>query len=93
MKILPLAAVGLLAAAGSVARAETIVVDDQVALRETSIAMPTRGARMQAVESKFGAPSARHPAVGKPPITRWDYPGFSVFFENDLVLHSVAAAP
>ena len=50
---------------------------------------------MQAVEQKFGQPSQRHNAVGgggvkHPPITRWDYPGFSVFFENDRVIHSVA---
>jgi len=24
-----------------------------------------------------------------PPITRWDYDGYSVFFENSTVLHSV----
>ena len=44
---------------------------------------------MKTVEAKFGAPQERHPAVGKPPITRWDYPGFSVFFENEHVIHAV----
>ena len=28
-------------------------------------------------------------AVGNPPITRWEYPSFVVFFENNIVLHSV----
>jgi hypothetical protein len=28
--------------------------------------------------------------VGHPPITRWDYPAYSVFFEHDHVLHTVA---
>jgi hypothetical protein len=47
------------------------------------------------VEQKFGAPVAKHAAVGgasahQPPITRWDYTGFSVFFERDRVIHSVA---
>jgi hypothetical protein len=46
---------------------------------------------MATVESRFGPPSNRHAAVGNPPITRWDYPQFSVYFENDRVLHTVLA--
>jgi hypothetical protein len=41
------------------------------------------------VSSKFGAPTAKIPAVGKPPISRWKYPGFVVYFESDYVIHSV----
>jgi hypothetical protein len=44
---------------------------------------------MQAVEKKFGAPAARHEAVGEPPISRWDYHGYTVFFEKDRVIHAV----
>jgi hypothetical protein len=75
--------------------AETVVVDDQVTLRESSTDRPKRGVTMHDVETHFGAPVERHPTVGKPPITRWDYAGFSVFFERDRVIHSVAtsAAP
>ena len=50
---------------------------------------PTRGASMAQVEARFGAPMRKYAAVGDPPITRWDYPGFSVFFEYNLALHSV----
>jgi hypothetical protein len=50
---------------------------------------PTRGMTMSQVASKFGAPSNKVPAVGKPPISRWDYPGFVVYFERDYVIHSV----
>ncbi|HTP39763.1 MAG TPA: hypothetical protein VMI92_09340 [Steroidobacteraceae bacterium] len=75
------------------AAAETLVVNDQVTVRETSLATPGRGLTMTQVEKKFGAPTERHPAVGKPPITRWDYPGFSVFFEHQWVIHSVVTAP
>jgi hypothetical protein len=74
---------------GSVSIAETIVVDDQVAVRESNIDRPHGGMTMQAVESHYGAPQERHTAVGKPPITRWDYPAFTVFFENDRVIHTV----
>jgi hypothetical protein len=46
---------------------------------------------MERVESAFGAPTNRHAAVGDPPITRWDYPGFAVYFEYQHVIHSVVA--
>jgi hypothetical protein len=75
--------------AGADALAETIVVNDAVTVRQSNVARPTRGMHMTQVESKFGAPATRHPAVGSPPITRWDYADFSVFFEHDIVLHSV----
>jgi hypothetical protein len=80
-------------AAAGAAVAETIVVDDQVQVRESSVERPKRGITMTQVEARFGAPAARHPTVGKPPITRWDYASFSVFFEHDRVIHAVAAGP
>jgi hypothetical protein len=71
--------------------AETLVVDEQVIVRPSDLPRPARGATMGAVEAKFGAPVARHETVGTPPITRWDYAGFSVFFEHDRVIDSVVA--
>ncbi len=50
---------------------------------------PERGSTMAAVRARYGEPAVAHPAVGDPPITRWDYPQFSVFFEHNLVLHAV----
>jgi hypothetical protein len=44
---------------------------------------------MSQVRAQFGDPLTEVPAVGDPPISRWDYDGFSVFFEYDLALHSV----
>jgi len=79
----------LLAPAGA-AVAETLVVNDQVQMRDSTVERPHRGATMQSVEKSFGQPSQRHATVGQPPITRWDYPGFSVFFEKDRVIHAVA---
>lgn len=76
---------------GGLATAETIIVEDQVQVLPSTIARPARGSSMAAVEAKFGAPQARHDAVGAPPITRWDYAGFSVFFEKDRVIDAVAA--
>jgi hypothetical protein len=79
----------LLAPAGA-AVAETLVVNDQVQMRDSAVERPHRGATMQAVEQQFGRPTERHATVGQPPITRWDYPHFSVFFEKDRVIHAVA---
>lgn len=80
-----------LGAAGA-AMAETIVVDDQVQVRESTVEKPKRGVTMSQVEAKFGPPATKHDAVGAPPITRWDYPSFSVFFEHDRVIHAVSTA-
>jgi hypothetical protein len=76
----------------SAALAETIVVDDQVQVRDSGAEKPKRGVTMTQVEAKFGAPVTKHDAVGAPPITRWDYASFSVFFERDRVIHAVATS-
>ena len=88
---LTFALVSSLSFAGS-ALAETIVVDDQVQVRDTGVDRPKRGVTMTQVEAKFGAPVTKHDAVGSPPITRWDYSGFSVFFEHDRVIDSVVTS-
>ena len=81
-------------AALGTAFADTIVVDDQVQVRPSQVETPKRGSTMGDVEKRFGAPATRHPAVGDggphhPPITRWDYSGFTVVFERDRVIDSV----
>ncbi len=57
--------------------------------RVEHVAVPQNGATMARVEQQFGAPQRRTPAVGDPPIARWVYPGFTVYFEYDKVIHSV----
>ncbi len=52
-------------------------------------ARPTRGMSMAAVEQRYGTPANRRAAVGEPPITRWEYAGFTVYFEHQFVIHSV----
>jgi hypothetical protein len=59
-----------------------------------SIALPSKGQSMTEVVKKFGQPKLKHAAVGggqpkQPPITRWDYEGFSVFFEHSHVIDAV----
>jgi hypothetical protein len=87
------AALALTVLGANLAAAETMVVDDQVMVRPSTVERPARGVTMAVVEAKFGAPQTRHAAVGTPPITRWDYAGFSVFFEGERVIDAVATAP
>ena len=75
----------LLAAGPAVAETLSVPADAPAA----AVDHPNRGSTMSAVQSRFGEPVTRHAAVGQPPITRWDYPHFAVFFENDRVLHAV----
>lgn len=89
MSIRTVISVVCLAALASTAWAETLVVNDKVTVRESNVPHPARGMRMSQVEQKFGQPLNRHPTVGEPPITRWDYAGFAVFFEKDRVIHAV----
>jgi hypothetical protein len=72
-----------------IALADTLLVEGVAAARPTATERPARGSSMASVERRFGAPASRSRAVGKPPITRWDYAGFVVYFEYDHVLHTV----
>jgi hypothetical protein len=54
---------------------------------------PRNGLTMSQIRQQFGNPTTELPAVGEPPISRWEYTGYSVFFENDLALHSVVHHP
>jgi hypothetical protein len=79
----------LLVFAAAPLHAETLMVGDQVQVKPAAVDVPSRGSTMSQVEAKYGAPREKHAAVGKPPITRWDYDGFSVYFERDYVIHAV----
>jgi hypothetical protein len=88
-------ALALLVLTASSAQADTLLIDGIEMDRQAGQARPSPGMSMTAVESAYGSPSQRHAAVGgaveeQPPITRWDYPSFSVYFERDRVIHAVA---
>ena len=51
---------------------------------------PTRGMTQARVEANFGVPQNSRAPVGDPPITRWEYADFVVFFEYDKVIHAVS---
>lgn len=51
--------------------------------------MPGRGVSMSQVEKHFGQPREKVAPVGQPPITRWIYSDYTVYFEYEYVIHSV----
>lgn len=60
----------------------------------TPVSLPAKGEDMKAVVRRYGEPQQKHAPAGgdsprHPPITRWDYPGFSVFFEHSHVVDAV----
>ena len=72
------------------ATADVLILDE---VRQASrMDLPGNGQTMAEVEAKQGSPQKRHSAVGDPPITRWDYERFSIYFEHDRVLSTVLRA-
>lgn len=75
------------------AHADLLVIP-QGAESATPVDKPDKGMHMNQVLAKYGEPTNKHGTVGgaskfQPPITRWDYPQFSVVFEHDIVIDSV----
>lgn len=56
---------------------------------EYSIQLPGRGMSMETVQNRFGEASDKSLAVGEPPITKWSYKDFTVYFESEYVIHAV----
>ena len=72
--------------------ADTLLLDAinaSPANNEAGVARPASGASMAGVTAKFGEPDSSMPAVGEPPITRWVYPAYTVYFEHDRVINVV----
>ncbi|MET0026533.1 MAG: hypothetical protein ABW101_02755 [Candidatus Thiodiazotropha sp.] len=87
-----LSAALLLSLSAQVATADVLLIDsiDSYPINsEEGVPRPTRAMTMDQVQKRFGEPLTAHPSVGDPPITRWDYPSYSVFFEYNHVLTSV----
>lgn len=83
-----MSAMVLLGLLGGPAAADTLLIEGITPAESARV--PARGATRNDVLSAFGEPVARTPAVGEPPISRWEYEPFVVYFEYDNVLHTVA---
>lgn len=64
-------------------------VGDEPANTAEGVLRPRAGMSMDMVTQQFGEPQNHMDAIGEPPITRWVYENFIVFFEHTLVIHSV----
>ncbi len=65
------------------------VIQEEPANSSEGVLRPRTGETMSKVRSRFGEPESELPWVGDPPITRWVYPDFTVYFEHEYVIHSV----
>jgi len=74
----------------AVAQADTLLIQSVQQAEATRSERPASGLTKAEVEARFGAPSRMIAAIGDPPISRWEYPTFTVYFENERVIHSVA---
>lgn len=73
------------------ASADTLLIEDVSAAQESAGERPARGISMDDVTERWGQPLKQDSPVGDPPITRWEYPNFIVYFEYQTVLHSVVS--
>lgn len=83
----------LAAALAPVAYADTLQMQhslaDAPANSADGVLRPVRGETQDTVRAAFGEPLRVDGPVGEPPITRWEYPRFTVVFEHQYVLHAV----
>jgi len=84
-----LSSIMLAALAGSTAHAETIKIPLGQQASGQSSERPTLGMHQNMVEKHFGAPLSWQEPKGTPPISRWEYEHFVVYFESSYVIHSV----
>lgn len=81
-----IAVIAFLAAAGTVA-ADVLLIEEVRERMQRDL--PENGLTKSEVEQRYGRPNERRAPVGQPPISRWLYDDYSVYFEHDLVIESV----
>lgn len=86
--------IGLLLSTGAVfnsgvVQAETIQIPIGQQGQNKTVQRPRTGQSQESVRTQFGNPIDWTHPVGDPPITKWTYGEFMVYFEYDHVIHSV----
>ncbi|MGM0594168.1 MAG: hypothetical protein ACQETD_06495 [Pseudomonadota bacterium] len=94
MRFFSATSLAMLAALGlsSPAAAQQLQMPAEEATTQTdraAVEMPVKGMPMEQVRQRYGQPLEVKPAVGDPPITRWVYDDYTVYFEYSSVIHSV----
>lgn len=85
-KLLPVGCAALMLVTAS-ASADVLLIEE---VRERMLRdLPSNGLTQAEVIQRYGEPLERRSPVGDPPITRWVFDDYSVYFEYDTVLESV----
>jgi len=85
-------ALALIVAATATANADVLLMETIEAAPPNSssgVLRPRSGASMSTVRAQYGEPNKVMDAVGDPPINRWVYPAYTVYFENEHVIDVV----
>ncbi len=72
--------------------ADTLLIDaiSSAPINSTDgLPRPHRGQNMNQTRAQFGEPVKEISWIGDPPISRWIYGGFTVYFENNIVITTV----
>jgi hypothetical protein len=75
--------------APAASQTETTSVDYMPPNTAEGVLRPTAGLSQDQVLNQFGEPLQRVAPVGEPPISRWVYDLYTVYFEHQYVIHSV----
>lgn len=73
------------------ANADTLLIDAITKAppnAPSGLPRPSTGQSMKMVRTIFGEPKEKLVPVGNPPITRWVYAKFTVYFEHNSVVNS-----
>jgi hypothetical protein len=92
MRIIYATALALLSAGISLPAAADVLQmpgDSSPMGESRAMEIPVRGMSKDQVRAMFGQPKEALPPVGDPPITRWVYDGYTVYFEYSYVIQSV----
>lgn len=68
---------------------ETVQMPLYYKVMQSDMPLPTRGMSQNKVKADFGEPTKVISATGTPPISRWIYADYTVYFESGWVIHSV----
>ncbi len=71
------------------ASADTLIVEGLTGGTAAAAERPSRGQSMDKVATTWGQPNSKQNPIGDPPIARWEYSDFVVYFEYQHVIHAV----
>lgn len=71
----------------NIAVADKLIIDR--VYESEAFNVPQRGLSMNQVTTTYGEPLMKFDSIGNPPITKWEYPDFLVYFERSWVIRSV----